>query len=59
MSSYGNLAGTHFGNWFQVTTDMKNGLIMFLNQTDNNENNQKDVGYEILNYIKPNTFTQR
>src|SRR5699024_2676221 len=32
-SAYGNLGGTHFGIWFQMTTDNRNGLIMFLNQT--------------------------
>lgn len=57
--AYGNLAGTHFGNWFQMTTDNQNGLILFLNQTNNNENSVKDVGYQILNHIKANTFTNR
>ena len=55
--AYGNLAGTHFGNWFQMTTDNKNGLILFLNQTNNSEASVKAVGYQILNHIKPNTFT--
>lgn len=58
-SAYGNLAGTHFGNWFQMTSDNQNGLVMFLNQTDNKENDEKDVGYEILNHIKPGVFNQR
>lgn len=57
IMAYGNLAGTHFGNWFQVSSDNQNGLIMFLNQTNNNENTVKNIGYKILNYIKPNTFT--
>lgn len=57
--AYGNLAGTHFGNWFQMTTDNQNGLIIFLNQTNNNENSIKDMSYQILNHIKPNTFTNR
>lgn len=55
-SAYGNLRGTHFGNWYQLTTDNKNGLIMFLNQTDDNEKDVKAVGYDILQHIKPNTF---
>lgn len=55
--AYGNLAGTHFGNWFQMTTDNQNGLILFLNQTNNNESSVKAVGYQILNHIKANTFT--
>lgn len=57
--AYGNLYGTHFGNWFQMTTDNQNGLIMFLNQTQNNENQNKAIGYQILNHIKANTFTEK
>ncbi|AZA19164.1 MAG: class A beta-lactamase-related serine hydrolase [Lactobacillus helveticus] len=55
-SAYGNLGRTHFGIWFQMTTDNRNGLIMFLNQTAGDENAQKQVGYQILNHIKPYTF---
>lgn len=55
--AYGNLAGTHFGNWFQMTTDNQNGLVMFLNQTTDSEKANKVVGYEILNHIKPDTFS--
>ncbi|GAA3630240.1 serine hydrolase domain-containing protein [Lactobacillus hamsteri] len=55
--AYGNLAGTHFGDWFQMTTDNQNGLVMFLNQTAGNESANKAVGYQILNHIKANTFT--
>lgn len=57
--AYGNLYGTHFGNWFQMTTDNKDGMIMFLNQNQNNESQNKAVGYEILNHVKANTFTER
>ena len=57
--AYGNLYGTHFGNWFQMTTDNQNGLIMFLNQTQNNEDQNKAIGYQILNHIKANTFTEK
>ncbi|WP_301049544.1 serine hydrolase [Lactobacillus intestinalis] len=57
--AYGNLYGTHFGNWFQMTTDNQNGLIMFLNQTQNNEDRNKAIGYQILNHIKANTFTEK
>lgn len=57
--AYGNLAGTHFGDWFQMTTDNQNGLVMFLNQTAGNESANKAVGYQILNHIKANTFTAK
>lgn len=55
-SAYGNLNNTHFGMWFQMTTDNRNGLIMFLNQTAGNETAQKQVGLQILNHIQANTF---
>lgn len=58
-TAYGNIYGLHFGSWVQLTTDNQNGIIMFLNQTNGNENTQKDVGYEILQKIKANTFTNR
>ena len=57
--AYGNLYGTHFGNWFQMTTDNKDGMIMFLNQNQNNESQNKAVGYEILNHVKANTFSEK
>lgn len=58
-SAYGNITDTHFGIWVQMTTDNRNGLIMFLNQTVGDENAQKNVGYQILNHIKPYTFIDR
>ncbi|MDF7637886.1 serine hydrolase [Lactobacillus sp. ESL0791] len=57
--AYGSLNGTHFGTWVQLTSDNQNGIVMFLNQTDDNENDEKDVGYEILQHIKADTFTSR
>lgn len=59
MSAYGNLHATHFGNWFQMTTDNQDGMIMFLNQTAGKENDNKDVGYQILQYIKKGAFNKR
>ena len=58
-SAYGNLTNTHFGSWIQMTADNRNGLIMFLNQTSGDENAQKQMGYQILNHIKPYTFLSR
>ena len=58
-NAYGSFKGVHFGTWMQLTADNQNGIVMFLNQTDDNENDQKDVGYEILQRIKPNTFVAR
>ena len=58
-SAYGNLYNTHFGNWVQMTSNNKNGLIMFLNQTQNDENRNKAIGYKILNHIQPGTFSAK
>ena len=58
-NAYGSFMGQHFGTWMQLTADNQNGIVMFLNQTDDNENDEKDVGYEILQHIKPNTFVKR
>ena len=58
-SAYGSFYGLHFGTWVQLTTDNQNGIVMFLNQTNDVENDEKDVGYEILQHIKPNTFVSR
>lgn len=57
--AYGNLYKTHFSNWFQMTTDNQNGMIMFLNQTNAGENDNKVIGYQILNHIKANTFAEK
>lgn len=57
--AYGSIVAMHFGTWVQLTTDNQNGIIMFLNQTNDNKNDQKAVGYEILQHIKPNTFVPR
>ena len=40
-----------------MTTDNRNGLIMFLNQTSGDEDAQKAMGLQILNHIRANTFT--
>ncbi|RMC52110.1 serine hydrolase [Lactobacillus sp. ESL0228] len=57
--AYGSFNAMHFGTWVQLTSDNQNGIVMFLNQTNDNKNDQKDVGYEILQHIKPNTFVSR
>ncbi|RVU71175.1 class A beta-lactamase-related serine hydrolase [Lactobacillus xujianguonis] len=57
--AYGNFGGTHFSNWIQLTSDNKNGIVLFSNQTQNNKNKNRAVGYKILNKIKKNTFVKR
>ncbi len=57
--AYGSFYLMHFGTWVQLTTDNQNGIVMFLNQTNDRENDQKDVGYEILQHLKPGVFVSR
>lgn len=57
--AYGDIKNTHFGTWVQLSNDNKNGIVMFLNQTDNNKNTEKTVGYQILNHIKKNYFSKK
>ncbi|GFZ27764.1 serine hydrolase domain-containing protein [Lactobacillus corticis] len=57
MTAYGHLSNTHLTNWMQFTSDRKNGIIMFLNQTTDNKEKVKAAGYKILNHIKANTFS--
>lgn len=56
--AYGAFDGAHYGNWFQMTSDNKNGIIMFLNVTHGREADNKAVAYTILNNIKANTFVE-
>ena len=56
--AYGNFGDTYFSNWLQLTSNNKNGIVMFLNQTVS-KNKNKDVGYKILKKIKANTFVNR
>lgn len=57
--AYGDIKNTHFGTWVQLSNDNKNGIVMFLNQTDNNKNTEKTVGYQVLNHIKKNYFSKK
>lgn len=56
--AYGNFGDTHFANWIQLTSDNQNGIVMFLNQTQD-KNKNKDAGYRVLKKIKFNTFVNR
>lgn len=58
-SSFGNLQGNHYGNVLQMTNDNQNGIILFLNQTQDNERVDKAIAYQILNHIRPYTFDAR
>lgn len=54
--AYGNFGDTHFVNWMQLTTDNRNGIVMFLNQPYGSKNQNRRVAYGILKHIKPGIF---
>ncbi|WEV70503.1 serine hydrolase [Lactobacillus sp. ESL0785] len=56
--AYGNLHGTHYATWVQLTANNQNGIVMFLNQTNDNAASEKKVGYQILQRIKKHTFVK-
>lgn len=58
-SSFGNLQGNHYGNVLQMTNDNRDGIILFLNQTQDSERTDKAIAYQILNHIRPYTFDAR
>lgn len=57
--AYGNFGNTHFANWMQLTNDSRNGLVMFLNQTRDNKNQNKAVGYRLLRLIDKHSFVRK
>ncbi|MDO4912753.1 MAG: serine hydrolase domain-containing protein [Lactobacillus sp.] len=58
VMAYGNLYGVHFANYQQIATDGKNGIVMLLNQSNDNQTKIKQAAYEILKTIKSKTFIQ-
>lgn len=54
--AYGALKNAHYGAYMQLTSDNKNGIIMMVNQRQQNENQLKKIAYQILKQIKPHTF---
>lgn len=57
--AYGNFGNTHFANWMQLTNDSRNGLVMFLNQTQDNKNQNKAIGYRLLRLINTHSFVKK
>lgn len=56
--AYGNIGYTHFSNWMELTPDNSDGIVIFLNQTPNNNGAAKKVGYKILKNLKNNFFVE-
>ena len=56
--AYGALDGVHYAAYMQLTRDNKNGIIMLVNQRQQNRIKFKRIGYQILKQIKPHTFSK-
>lgn len=56
--AYGALNKAHYGAYMQLTKDNKNGIIMMVNQRQQNEKQLKKIAYQILKQIKPHTFSK-
>lgn len=56
--AYGNIGYTHFSNWMELTPDNSDGIIIFLNQTPDNNGAAKKIGYKILKKIKKDFFIE-
>ena len=57
-SAYGALDGVHYAAYMQLTSDNKNGIIMLVNQRQQNRIKFKRIGYKILKQIKPHIFSK-
>ena len=57
--AYGSIAYEHYATYYQLTTDNRYGMVMFLNQRNASENQVKAVGYQILSRIKAGTFARK
>ena len=55
--AYGALDNVHYGAYMQLTADNKNGIIMLVNQCQQNERELKRIAFQILTRIKPHTFS--
>lgn len=56
--AYGALDQVHYAAYMQLTSDNKNGIIMLVNQRQQNRIKFKRIGYNILKQIKPHTFSK-
>lgn len=55
--AYGTLDNAHYAAYMQLTADNKNGIIMLVNQRQQNEQELKRIAFQILTRIKPHTFS--
>ncbi len=55
--AYGALDEAHYAAYMQLTADNKNGVIVLVNQRQQNEEKLKRIAFQILKRIKPHTFS--
>lgn len=56
--AYGALDQVHYAAYMQLTSDNKNGIIMMINQRQQNRIKFKRIGYKLLKKIKAHTFSK-
>lgn len=56
--AYGAIGGMHYGSYYQLTSNNKNGIVMFVNRRSINRNQLKAVGYQILKRINSKNFSK-
>ncbi|WP_035172982.1 serine hydrolase domain-containing protein [Lactobacillus equicursoris] len=56
--AYGALGGAHYAGYYQLTSDNQNGIVMMINQRSCGEDKLKGIGYQILQKLELNTFSQ-
>ena len=56
-SAFGAIGDEHYGNYVQLTADNRNGIIMFVNERSQTEQQLKGLAFGLLQKIQPGTFS--
>ena len=56
-SAFGAIRDEHYGTYVQLTADNRNGIIMFVNERSQTEQQLKGLAFGLLQKIQPGTFS--
>lgn len=56
-SAFGSIRGEHYGTYVQLTADNRNGIIMFVNERSQTDQQLKGLAFGLLQKIRPGTFS--
>ena len=56
-SAFGAIMDEHYGTYVQLTADNRNGIIMFVNERSQTEQQLKGLAFGLLQKIQPGTFS--